>query len=367
MTVRSLLSILVAAISLGIVAAPAQAIPAFSRMYDVPCMTCHTVAPNLNATGRTFQANFFRWAAETAPTRQRGILATPVSGIVTADVVRNTTRRVTSRYQFETLELYAADSFTLNKQRNGGFFIQDVAAIREGKSGILGNAWVAVPVAGKNGQVAVTAGQFSPMMYQYDPLNSLTNSLPVGLSLGSNGIAFTAATPGVRVDYFDNRGKGTADGTYVSGGVAFGGNLTLNSDSRLYEPRGTFLHGFRRQGKGSVGAFGYASGGRYQIGLLGTFEILPELNLMAAAATARDEFSGRGLSSKGYSLEANWAIKPNLALTGRLESTSGIVKETYPVAAVTYYPFTLSVLRISVETIQQKSNRQIGLYTYLLF
>lgn len=359
-------AILSLAVVMTIVAGtPAAAVPAFSRMYGVPCRTCHTVAPALNSTGQAFQANFFHWTSESGGVipKKRGLLAAPISGIVTADYIRNTTFKITSDFRFENLELYASDSFVLDARRNGGYFVDFVVAIREGRAGDLNNAWAAVPIYGKRGEVAVTAGQFSPMMYQYDSMNSLTVALPMGLSQGVDGIAFTAPTPGIRLDYFNNRVKGTADGDYLALGLPFEGHLTLNSNSRLYDARGLFVHGFRRQAKTSIGAFGYLNGDLHQIGLLGTYTALPELNLLAAYADSHDRFG----KNRGLSLEANWAPKPVVALTGRLESISGFQKDTYPVAAVTYYPFSPPFLRLSVETIQQKGNRQVAMYVYGLF
>jgi hypothetical protein len=342
---------------------PGHAVPAFSRMYGVPCTTCHTVPPQLNAAGRTFQANLFRWA-EGGPARRRGLIALPISGIATAAWVNNTSLDITSGPQFETLELFASDSFTLDAQRNGGYFVDVTALVREGRAGDMEAAWAALPVAGKKGQLALTAGQFTPMMYQYDPVNSLTRFQPVGLSVGTDGITFANATPGLRLDYFDNRGKGTADGNYVAVGLPFEGHLTLNKDADLGDPKGLFLHGFRRQGKGSLGAFGYVHGNRNQIGLLGTFEPSPTVTLFAAAATSHDGDFG---NSRGLSFQADWIVTPGVALTGRLESTSGFQDDTYPIFAVNYFPFKKGFLRLSAETTQQKGNHQNAIYAYLMY
>jgi hypothetical protein len=344
---------------------PAQAVPAFSRMYGIPCTTCHTVAPQLNETGRAFQANLFRWpsAEQGGPPRRRGLTALPISGIVTATYVRNASFDITSGPEVENLKLFAADSFALDDRRSGGYFIESATLVREGRGGDLVGAWVGVPIAGRNGQITLTAGQFSPMMYQYDPENSLTTTLPAGLSLGADGVTFVDALPGLRLDYFDNRGKGTADGNYLALGLPFAGHLALNRSAQLGDPKGVFLHGFQRRGKGSYGAFGYLNGSRNQIGLLGTFEALPTLYLIGAAATAHDTFG----TNRGLSVQADWTAAPGLALTGRLESVSGFLDDTYPVAAVTYFPFSNGFLRLSAETVQQKGNRQTALYAYLLF
>ena len=38
----------------------AQAIPAFARKFNVPCQTCHSAPPYLNATGRKFMEAGYR-------------------------------------------------------------------------------------------------------------------------------------------------------------------------------------------------------------------------------------------------------------------------------------------------------------------
>jgi hypothetical protein len=41
-------------------ASPSEAIPAFSRKYNVRCSMCHTVPPKLNVTGLKFLLNGYR-------------------------------------------------------------------------------------------------------------------------------------------------------------------------------------------------------------------------------------------------------------------------------------------------------------------
>ena len=70
-----------------LVAADAQAIPAFARKYKVGCNTCHTIYPQLNRFGRDFRDNGFRTAEEvqallkkmpvTPPAAQAPATATP--------------------------------------------------------------------------------------------------------------------------------------------------------------------------------------------------------------------------------------------------------------------------------------------------
>lgn len=56
-------------------AAPASAVPAFSRKYQTSCQTCHTIFPKLNPFGQAFRLNGYRMPLETA----EQVKQTPVS------------------------------------------------------------------------------------------------------------------------------------------------------------------------------------------------------------------------------------------------------------------------------------------------
>ena len=56
-------SMLVVFVSLS--AAPAGAVPVFSRKYQTSCQTCHTIFPKLNPFGQAFRLNGYRMPAET--------------------------------------------------------------------------------------------------------------------------------------------------------------------------------------------------------------------------------------------------------------------------------------------------------------
>ena len=51
---------LLLAVTLGLLPARAEAIPAFARKYATSCMTCHTVFPKLNAHGEAFRLRGYR-------------------------------------------------------------------------------------------------------------------------------------------------------------------------------------------------------------------------------------------------------------------------------------------------------------------
>jgi len=348
-------------------ARPARALPTFSRRYNVPCQTCHTVAPHLNRFGLAFQANYFRWPSDdgSAPPRPPGLLSSiPLSGMATFSRVENRSQHVTSDTDFRSLELFLADGFTIDR-KPGGFFLDTTAIVRDSRGGDLENAWVAVPVAGDRGQLALVAGQFTPMLYQYDPINRLTASQPAGLATAAGGVGFADPVPGVRLDWFNNRGKSSADGDYVSLGVPFRGHLTLNDESRLGDGNGLFLHAFRRRGGSSLGAFGYTKGSSRLGGVLGTHQAREDLYLLGAATVGHDRFG----NPRALSLGADYIPLPYLGLTARMESTagSGFGSDTYPVAAITLTVPGRSFLRLTGETVQQKGNRTFSLYGYVQF
>ena len=266
-----------------------EALPEFSRRYDVPCQTCHTVAPQLNQFGLAFQANHFNWPGGRPPAYHTGLSALPLSGIATLSRLGSAPDEGTQS-DLRAVELYASGGLPLGPSRSGGYFVDYFAATRgdDGHAGDLESAFAAVPLAGRRGQWALTAGQFSPLMYQYDPVNSLSATLPAALDTPVDDLAFDAASPGVRLDFFNNRGRRVADGDYLSVGVPFEGELALRSTSRLYGPHGVYAHAFRRWGYATFGAFGYAHSGSNLGGLIGTYALSRNLRLLGIGATGQD-------------------------------------------------------------------------------
>lgn len=342
---------------------PGRALPLYSRRYEVPCESCHTTAPRLNAFGMAFQANHFRWPGGSPPARSTGLKALPISGLAIASYYDSFTGHSTHT-DFHTLELFTSDGFALGPgNRPGGWFVDYFAAVKGARAGDLGNAFVSVPIAGTRGQWALTAGQFQAMSYQYDALNSLTRSQPAALSNSLDGFSLTDAAPGLRLEFYDGRSQMSAGGNYLDVGVPFTGHLTLNRDSRFYgTTHGAYVHAFRRWGQDSLGVFGYTRSGNHLEGLLGTKELKPNLSLLGAAAIGRDVLG----SADRLSLEADFLVNPSLAFTGRLDSArgEGTGRITYPVAGVTFYPFPLQVLRLSAETIQAPGNRSFTAYLF---
>lgn len=332
---------------------PSQALPVYSRRYQVPCEACHTVPPALNATGLAFQANHFNWPG--GPPRSRALLAQiPISGLATWDSFDNLTGQQTTS-GFQTLQLFATDGFPLGRAGNGGYFVDDFVYVNGGTAGAFGNAFVSLPVAGPGGALSLTAGQFTPLMYQYDPLNSLTVSLPATIENSVGAFSFGDVHPGVRLDYFSNRGQESADGDYLDIGVPFQGLLTANDQSDVEAPQGAYLHAFRRTGGGSVGVFGFDNAGHYIAGAMGTYRWHNQVYLLATGQVSHDQFGHEQIASG----EADYIVSSQLALTGRLETMNGEQSATFPVFGVTYYPFRPQVIRLAAETTQERANRSL--------
>lgn len=362
LTVLFVLSLIAAGLSQG--PTPSHALPIYARRYNVTCDTCHSVAPRLNSFGLAFQANHFNWPGGNPPAHQTGLGAFPISGLATFSQSRFQGSPATPA-DFQTLELYVSDGFRLGGLGRGGYFLDDFGATNDVRAGNLENAFVSLPVAGKRGEWALTAGQFTPLAYQYDALNSLTQSLPAALADSVDAFSPTDANPGVRLEYFNNQGGQTADGDYLTVGVPFLGHLRFNSDSRLYGPHGVFVQGFRRHGATSLGFFGYDRSDNNLEGIIGTLDLRPDLTLLGVAALGHD-FTG---NTRHLSLEMNYVPLSQVAVTARLEALGGNREQDmlYPVAGVTYYPFHQSVLRLTGETIQQKGSRSTTVYAFVQF
>ncbi|HEX5322680.1 MAG TPA: hypothetical protein VFW40_02760 [Capsulimonadaceae bacterium] len=336
-----------------------QALPIFSRRYNVPCETCHSVPPALNAFGLAFQANRFNWPGGHGPGRSSSLLAFPVSamGIYSSfhDLTGN--RTITD---FQNLQLFVSDGFHLGSLGDGGYFVDYVAAVKNGRAGEFGDAFLSLPVVRNHGQLSVTAGQFTPMMYQYDPLNSLTQSLPAALTEAVDGFSFTNPGPGVRLDYFSNQGRDTAEGNYISVGVPFVGLLTTNSDSKVDGANGVFLQAFHRAGTASLGLFGYDHSGHSIAGAMGTYHWRNKLYLVGAGQISHDEFG----HTQVLSLEADGILSSQFAVTGRLETMNGEQSATFPVVGITYYPFRPQVIRLAAETTQERAHRSYTIFVF---
>lgn len=319
----------------------AGALPSYSRRYQTACTTCHTIAPALNRFGMAFQANYFRWPEGTPRPAATGLAAAPVSLIAAGSNLRGQQTRTTTTLR--SFELVASE---------GGYLVAGFpASVPEAQQGSLKEAFVAVPM---RGPWAILAGQTTPLLFQYDPINALTASLPHALTEGVGGFSPTDLVPTVRTDYFNHRGSSNPDGNYVSIGVPFAGALALREGARLGRSQGLYAHAFRRQGALSAGLLGFAKNGLSQVSALGTYQPNETTRLLAVSTLG----SGPGHALRTASLEAEHQSGPGVALTGRLEWGAF---SAYPIGAIHYFPPSLSALRFSVEVSGQKGHREVAL------
>ncbi len=342
-----------------------EAIPRFSHEYNIPCKSCHTIPPKLTPLGLAFQANGFNWPGGHHPAHYNGGLkGIPISTLTTFDAF-NGQNSGWQKPQFETFELFTADGFdpTLDR-RGGGFFIDYLAASNNGdRPSDLGNAFVTVPLAGDRGQLAVTFGQFNPILYQWDSITSLTNAMPVATDVPFDNVSFDVPEPGIQLSYFDNRGKPTANGNYIDLGVVNNGHLTLNKDAEIGTAQGAYLHFFHRYKYTTEGMFFYDDAGRPLAEVIGTENPIPQLYLLGMAGWG-DDANGQ---TERVSAEADYLITPYLAATARVDSIGGSQEDTFPVFALTYYPANQPYLRFSAETIQEPANRSYTLQAIVQF
>jgi hypothetical protein len=349
----------------GLLAAgsPGYALPLFARQYGVDCNQCHSIAPRLNPFGLAFQANHYNWPGKKplpgTSGRKSGLPPLPFSGLATFSGEDNRTVGK-SAADFHTLELFVVNGFGVGRQRRGSYFVDALAATREddGREGDLEKAFVSLPVVGRRGEGALTVGQFTPLTYQWDPNNQLTETLPFALADEVDGFTFTDPVPGVRAEYFNHPGQETADGNYLTVGVPFEGKLALNRHARWGGAHGVFAHGFRRWGYDSVGLFGFTHAGNHLEGVIGTHPLRKNLYLLGVGAVGHDSDG----STRRLAVQGEYVASPRLALTADLEALGGKQNDLGGIAAVTYYPFNLPVLRLTAEMVQRKGDRSLILF-----
>ncbi len=345
----------IAFVTLGLALRPAEALPVYSRQFGVACSNCHTVAPRLNKFGYAFQANHFNWPGATPKPRKDGATYLPVTTITTFSYVKDYTGQQETA-SFRSFEIFFTSGFGINHGREGGYFIDMTAAASgDATNGGLDNAYVALPLLGRRGQLAVVLGQVTPMLYQYDPVTSLTDTVPYGLSEGVDDFTFAGATPMVRLDYFDNRGKASADGNYVSIAAPFRGHVDLTRAATVRAQSGLFAHAFHRWGYTTLGVMGYVHKDSTIGGLIGTYAPRKDLYLTGVATIAHDI----GVSTTHLAMEAEYLPTKLLAFTGRAELVGGDRSEVATVGAINYYPLKSQYLRLALESRQRRTDRAL--------
>ena len=179
---------------------------------------------------------------------------------------------MTTTTTLRTTEIFAADGFAADGARRGGYFIDTHATYGGGgRVGALDDAYVALPIAGKCGQLSLLLGQATPLLYQADPINFLTDTAPAPLAAASGDCAPAQPTPPIRMGYFARRSADSADGNYLSVSVPFAGALALNRTARLGKFGRIFAHAFHREGYAMIGLMRFQHGRNSLTGLVGSY------------------------------------------------------------------------------------------------
>ena len=339
----------------------ALAIPLYSRQFGVNCSCCHSFAPRLNRIGLAFQANHYNAGMFKKLSAEKYL---PISVQATYTYSHDITTKDRSA-NFRDFELFLSSGFgSASAKDRGGYFVHGLAATTaETRAGNLEYAFVALPLGGKRSELTLTVGQASLLSYQFDAINSLTESLASTLTNGVADINLTDSVPLLRLDYFNNRSKGTADGTYLSIGVPFRGHLELTRNAAIGPNQGVFAHGFVRRGYSTAGILGYVYGSSNTLSLIATYSALDRWFFTGTAGLAH----GPGLNNSYLSAEAEYHVSRRMALTGRSELQSGEVSDLAFLAAINYYPIASQMLRLRAEMVQKRGERAITLAVHVLF
>ena len=110
---RTLASVALSLVALVGWAAPAEALPAFARRFNLACGACHTAVPRLNAYGEAFHENGFK---------PPGTMWTPLPGNVHDGILQ--TMAVWTRGEF-----YEHSDYRHDPTPRGGFAVPEFSSI----------------------------------------------------------------------------------------------------------------------------------------------------------------------------------------------------------------------------------------------
>lgn len=318
----------------------ANALPSFARKYNTSCSTCHTYVPKLNAFGRAFQANYLNLPKDSG---LKVTSALPISVLTTARTASNDVTR--SEIAVEGSQFVTADSYSL--QESTFSYLVDVQAYGtdRNRQGTMKKGYVGV----RTGAFGVAIGQTSPLSFQYDAANRLTDALPLALSLGIDGISLTDPVPTLRVDMFGDGTQGSflPAGTRLSVGLTADGALGFRDGAKVGSQHGSYVIGsLERMGK-RYGLMSYLSGGAALITLSLQQDVTQRLSILAAGT----HVSSGSVPTAG-TLEADYSVNAHIVVTGRVD----VASRSDFLAAASWYPCLQSRLRVSAEA-STRANR----------
>ena len=267
-----------------LVAADAEAIPAFARKYKVGCNVCRTVYPQLNRFGRDFRDNGFRMPDEVQALLKKNSSPVashdPATGGAAAQErtdfwsfipeeipfsiqaklhgVLNPKGDIKTDFQFEELQLQSGGTFTSRVS----YYLHHHLA-EEGEPGELYAGWLRFNNLFGSNWLNVTVGQ-SELPLSFSPEIERLSSfeyLVFDRELGTN--TFNLNRPQLGVQVFGQ----SESGTKVWAGVANGSGLAVNEDTETFD-NNSFKDVYARVGQeiGEHFIGGYAYLGRSRAG-----------------------------------------------------------------------------------------------------
>ena len=236
-------ALVVVAVSLS-TAAPAQAIPAFARKYNLACNTCHRIYPQLTRFGRDFRDNGFRMPDEIdALLKRRTGPAAPAQpppenfwSFIPEQIpfsiqgkmhgVINPKGEIKTDVQLEELQLQTGGTFTARVS----YYLHH-HLVEEGEPGDLYTGWVRFNNLLQSNWLNVTAGQFElPLSFspEIERLSAF-EYLAFDRTLGAN--TFNLNRPQLGIQVFGQSERGTK----LWAGIANGSGLSIDEKTEAFD------------------------------------------------------------------------------------------------------------------------------------
>ena len=112
-------SVVILLVGIFLLASTAQAVPAFARKHQMQCSNCHTAFPALNAAGRTYKENGFRFSNEDDKSFMSWDQTLPLSVVIKARPYEKQEGKAKTLRALHEVELIAAG--VMGKQFSGFF------------------------------------------------------------------------------------------------------------------------------------------------------------------------------------------------------------------------------------------------------
>jgi hypothetical protein len=374
-------------------AAPAKAIPAFSRELKTECTTCHTIFPQLNEFGQAFEKNGFVWPGGVEKSKKIKISQTeeerksaeyinlsglpavlPVSAMLGVSYLYDEKKEDNFDQKFFSAQILAAGTF--GGDRIGFWFNESLGNQDTTRTNSLAGPSQVWFVARHPFGVPVhlKAGRFAPDVTLF---NATLNGRPLSAGASVENFSVTAAQSGVELSAFLGPRVlavfGVNDRTNAVGKDAAGKDLAAKSVNDFYGRVAVKIGGADFDGKEpdvdlekdsvwdflsiNVSAFGYSgtqSGPDHANRDLTRFGAEAEvaykkLLLMLGATLGKNDTSATPIDSTALSAEVDYVHNPMFAVALRYDrlDIDGRDLRTVVTPGVIYAPFQSVKFRLN--------------------